>query len=82
MLGPVPGLETQSCIKGSPYQVSGVVQSQVEADLGAVRSHRRHLCQAEGYPNSLKEFFPGQEGEGGPLGRGVSKHKALEEALA
>lgn len=54
------------------------MQSQVEA----VRSQTRQLCWAEGYPNSLKELFPGREGEEGPLGRGVSKSKSLEVVLA
>lgn len=27
----------------------GVVQSQTEANPGAVRAHRKYLCQAEGY---------------------------------
>lgn len=45
----------------------------------AVRSRRRHLCQAEGYLNSLKELLFRQGGEEGTLGRGDSENKSLEE---
>lgn len=53
MPGPVSGLETQSCIRGRPYQVSGVVKNHVEADWGF------DFTQEAPMPGRLPDFFEG-----------------------